>query len=400
MAKNTKGDGSLEPNGVTVVTPDNIGVGVKWNPATKKFDVNVAQNQPIVVNDNGELEVRISQLENNQLRLMKDGLYYGDKARPELANLYVDAISGVDQDPLEVQGAGTRAKPLKTVAYATKLVESGSSSAILLHEDQEHVIDRTKGTVHKANVVVQYRIYGSKNDAEYKKQGNNQYSASLQASLLGYAPKLVFKGFATSYYQPASGAYTLVSLDCLNFNNSNVDFSGIHLVNDLDFVATVRSDGFDHTTRSPNYVANASRINLSGAGVVGTRCCRVSSRGTPRLDGPLNNNISDEYNFQQYKRTYSGKYNSSFFMSSGNYSFVTRDMFGVNDMNCYFLGSYGWGAKLGSSVNLVSEGNIHPSTSDLTSRIYAYTEFTQPSGDKVILAPSTNIPASEWKGFK
>ena len=28
MTKNTKGDGSLEQNGVTVVTPDNVGKGV------------------------------------------------------------------------------------------------------------------------------------------------------------------------------------------------------------------------------------------------------------------------------------------------------------------------------------------------------------------------------------
>lgn len=400
MAKNTKGDGSLEQNGVIVVTPDNIGKGIEWNAQTRKFDVKVAPNQPIVFNDKGELEVRVSKLENNQLRIMKDGIYYGNQARPELANLYVDVVSGVDQNPLTVQGAGTRAKPLKTVAFAIKQVETGSSSKIHLHEDQEHILDRSNEVIAKNNVVINFVVYGAKNDEQYNNTGHNQYLANIVASREGYAPKLVFKGFSTQYYRSSSGEYTRVLLNTLNLYDCSVSFGGIHLVNDLGFTASVTSTNFDHVKDSPNYVTNASRIALFGNGLVETRCCRFSSRGTPRLQGDLGRNVSTENNFDQYQANYSGKWNSSIFMTNGNYSFMCREIYGLDDLACYYLGSRGWGVRVGSNVSVIGESGIRPNLQALTSRIYEYTLFTEPSGDKVILSPTTNIPASEWASYK
>ena len=63
MAKNTTATGSVI-DGVTVVHPDNMGKGIKWNDTTKKYEVNVkagsGSGSGIVINDNGELEVKFS----------------------------------------------------------------------------------------------------------------------------------------------------------------------------------------------------------------------------------------------------------------------------------------------------------------------------------------------------
>lgn len=45
--------------GVLTVSNSNIGKGIKWNPVTKQYEVNVKSGQPIQINSNGELEVAI-----------------------------------------------------------------------------------------------------------------------------------------------------------------------------------------------------------------------------------------------------------------------------------------------------------------------------------------------------
>ena len=67
MAKNTTATGSMI-DGVTVVHPDNMGKGIKWNDTTKKYEVNVKAGSGIVINDNGELEVSDLQNQINQIK--------------------------------------------------------------------------------------------------------------------------------------------------------------------------------------------------------------------------------------------------------------------------------------------------------------------------------------------
>ena len=61
MAKNTKGDGSLEQNSVVVVTPDNMGKGLVWNAATKQYYVSAKDSNGVKVNPDGSVGLALSQ---------------------------------------------------------------------------------------------------------------------------------------------------------------------------------------------------------------------------------------------------------------------------------------------------------------------------------------------------
>lgn len=402
MSKHTKGNGTEDASSVIVVTPDNIGKGIKWNESTGKYDVSIAAGQPIRINDKNELEVQLSKVGNNQLRVMNDGLYLGKGSRPELANLYVDAVNGVDQDPLQVKGSGTKAKPLKTFGYALWLVENGTSSTIHLHESQEHVVDVTKTNTYKSDIVLSVKPYGSKTDASKASNGNNTYLANLDAARNGHAPKLVFSGCRVTPYRPATGWYDRVELHAFVLTDANIDWGGVHFVNDLGFTAAVTSDSsFNHTTSSPNYVTHPFRMELRGNSVESVQGCRVSSRGTPRLTGPLANGTDESIKFLQYQKPYSNKWNSSIFHSNSATTMVVRELYGLDDLHCYFVGSQGWGPALGANFLLNNSGGMHPSVEALTARIANYSSATQqPSGDKVILAPVSNIDAAQWANWK
>lgn len=81
-------------DGVTVVHPDNIGKGIKWDEVAKKYVVNVKAGSGIVINDDGELEVKFSNDPSNLVRIKDDGVYYG--SNPDKTELYVDAVNGND----------------------------------------------------------------------------------------------------------------------------------------------------------------------------------------------------------------------------------------------------------------------------------------------------------------
>jgi len=51
--------------GVLTVSNSNIGKGIKWNPDTKQYEVDVKEDSGIIINELGELEVRVSELEDN-----------------------------------------------------------------------------------------------------------------------------------------------------------------------------------------------------------------------------------------------------------------------------------------------------------------------------------------------
>lgn len=402
MSKHTKGNGTEDASSIIVVTPDNIGKGIKWNDSTGKYDVSIAAGQPIRINDKNELEVQLSKVGNNQLRVMNDGLYLGKGSRTELTNLYVDAVNGVDQDPLKVNGAGSRSKPLKTFSYALRAVENGTISSIFLHEDQEHVVNASESAVYKNDLILNVAAYGSRIDAQKASTGNNVYLANLDAARNGYAPKLVFKSHRIIAYRPATKWYDRVELQTLVLSDCNISFGGIHFVNDLGFTATVTCDStFDHSTTSPNYVTHPFRIEYLGNSVVDIRCSRVSSRGTPKLSGRLANGTDESIKFLQFQKAYSNKWNSSLFHSFSATTMVVREIYGLDDLQCYVIGSNGWGPAIGANFLLNNSGSMHPSVEALTARVANYSTATQqPSGDKIILAPVSNIDASKWASWK
>lgn len=131
MAKDTLGTGSRAPAGnIPVVTPSNIGKGLTF--VNDKYDVNVGKG--LELDSTGKVQLKISPDAGNSLDLRANGLYYGIQAPASLANLYVDPINGVDQHPDDVAGAGTRAKPLKTLRYAIGINGTGVKRIIHLKE--------------------------------------------------------------------------------------------------------------------------------------------------------------------------------------------------------------------------------------------------------------------------
>ena len=113
MAKNTKGDGSLEQNGVTVVTPDNMGKGLVWNETTKQYDVSAKDSNGVKVNPDGSVGLALSPDAGNQIELRPNGIYLGD--RPTQANFYV-SLQGNDAND------GSRNNPVQSLHRAYELI--------------------------------------------------------------------------------------------------------------------------------------------------------------------------------------------------------------------------------------------------------------------------------------
>lgn len=125
---------------VKVVAPMNMGNTLVFKD--KVYNVNVGDT--LTVGEHGLVDVKLSNESGNLLQVKDDGLYYGSKPPANLANLHVDAVNGVDQHPDEVAGAGTKAKPLKTLAYAVSLSKPYTNYSIWLREDQEHIVEHGK----------------------------------------------------------------------------------------------------------------------------------------------------------------------------------------------------------------------------------------------------------------
>lgn len=262
MAKNTKGDGSLEQNGVTVVTPDNMGKGVWYNPTTQKY------------------EVKVSGISGNLLSLRDDGLYYGTKAKPNLENLYVDAVNGVDQDPDEVQGAGTQNKPLRTIAYAMSLLEYGKKHNIFLYESQDHILNTQ---VADKNGEITFYAYGPKL-TENLKTAIDALEARREHNRNGNGPNIIlaFKttlaGINNSYYK--YGLYTF-------FVTGTVNFIGINLVNDMNLDLPIPAG------KTNVNVVNKGRIRING--VINFNIGSLKDTGTPTVGEGVLGKVNDKW---------------------------------------------------------------------------------------------------------
>ena len=141
---------------VKVVAPINIGKGILWDKNTKTYYVAI-DDKMFEQDELGRLKLRVSALEDNQLKLRDDGLYQGSAARPDLANLYV-ANHGNDSN------AGTREAPLRTIQAAVdKLENIPANYTIWLHEG--HQFDWVYA--HKAFTNVAFQVYGAMVDSQY-----------------------------------------------------------------------------------------------------------------------------------------------------------------------------------------------------------------------------------------
>lgn len=219
MSKHTKGNGTEDTTAVFVITPDNIGKTIHFDQKTNKY------------------EVKLSGVAGNLLSLREDGLYYGSKAKPELESLYVDAANGVDQNPEEVKGAGTKANPLKTLAYALKLGQVGTDRSIYLKEKQIHVVDGPNVDVELGHVYV--RPYGDRFD-ELLRTSPSDTDAIINLVNEGNGPIVEFRGkrlIRTS----ATNKTDYFSLQKL-FVKGNLLFDGISIRQHLNVDFTPQSD--------------------------------------------------------------------------------------------------------------------------------------------------------------
>ena len=161
-----KADGTQTANGdIPVVAPMNIGKGLLWDPATKTYYVAI-DDRTFEVDELGRLKLRVSALEDNQIKLRSDGIYQGSTARLDLRRLYV-ANHGSDSNP------GTREAPLQTIQEAlNRLEDIPAWYDIILHEN--HQFEWVWSS--KSNARVAFRAYGPTVDSTYPDEtSNNAY---------------------------------------------------------------------------------------------------------------------------------------------------------------------------------------------------------------------------------
>lgn len=390
-----KGDGKETTNGdIPVVAPINIGKGIKWNAGTKQYDVSIAENQPIHVNDNGDLEVRVSNLEDNLLRVLDGKLYYGTKPRAELAHLYVDAVNGVDQDPLKVNGAGTRANPLRTFKYAATLAEKGTTRHIWLKEDQDHYVLQSQEFLIKSGNLYIYP-YGEIHDELLAIDKGNTYLSRAALLRQEKEPRLVFKGVSINRYQDSQQDFDrLQSQTFYTETNTLLSFEGVRLVNDLGFnfkVTVRRFNNAEGGIRDVNL--NPCRINMgnnSRLNFINSRCTTI---GRPNVTGDVEETTELMRLGNLKEKDSRGLYLTSFFYGFG-LDINIRNL-AIDTAECYLYGNQGWHAVYGADTTVNNQGTFN--ITDVTKRIYNARFDNLGNGIEQIIVPTTTIPTSYWK---
>ena len=269
MAKNTTATGSTI-DGVTVVHPDNMGNTLVFKD--KVYNVNVGDT--LTVGGNGLVEVKLSNASGNLLQTRGDGLYYGIEPPPNLKELYVDAINGVDQHPDEVDEAGTKAKPLKTIAYAISLGIEGTSRSILLKENQDHISD---SYILVPSGRLNISVYGDTYDALMATDQHDSWSVGRELFNRGLTPRLKFVGVNNNKYV---GGYTNSVLERLGISsNTSVKFYHVTIINNLDF----EFDNHPSNTQTRLVNTRLSRISVESGGSCEFSSVQFYTEGTPRI---------------------------------------------------------------------------------------------------------------------
>ena len=218
-----------------IVTAAQVGAYTKQEADTKLMDklLELLVDSVVVGGRNvyklQESVIPISTAAHNMLKWNKDGLYYGTTPDASTANLYVDAVNGVDTRPTIENGAGTRQKPLRTIKFAVEVGGIGNVRLVYLMENQEHIIDcslNNAGVVFINNSKVDFRPYGPLSDTTPDVPGSSRF---YNPAILNTNTKIIFAG----YYIYRAGSSAAFNSACIAFQGggkSIVDFAGIHLV--------------------------------------------------------------------------------------------------------------------------------------------------------------------------
>ena len=214
--------------------------------------------------------------------LQPDGsckFYYGTEPPQNLRNQYVDYANGSDANP------GTRASPLKTIAFALSRLDYGTTGNIHLHESGSHIWDSesswAKGLVSDIGQSANFFTYGSNTDsaqatwnsglngwgwygwvnspratiqfvANHPRDSVAYPSAMIATSLIGSSvSKITFKGIrmitgnlSTDIHVPVEWKSIFRTSGALEFTDCIIDNQGAPLVGSdagHNFTATVHS---------------------------------------------------------------------------------------------------------------------------------------------------------------
>lgn len=338
-------------------------------------------------NDNSNnkegIGIRVSPDNGNLLQQRKNGLYYGIEAPPNLANLYVDAINGVDQHPEEVTGAGTRAKPLKTFAYANEVAFEGTSRTIYLMADQDHVVPSSAPARIKSGYL-QVHPYGPIYDAYKVVHVSTTYThRALRTD--NKLPRLVLNGFGTYKYY-GNNVTDIVQLTTI-YNKANTIFDGVHVV--LDNEGTITPTAPERTTLQAYQVArilneHTLTFNLS----------KVTSHGTTVTSPQYVSGLVSEYTkgtgiIPKFNKNFIGLIAGADSAEAAN---IVR--YTIYESGNMFTSMRGWGVDYLGSINLKDSGLAD--NHEITNYVYDKTFDDLPSGGKVIINPSTDVPSNQW----
>ncbi|WP_439242445.1 hypothetical protein [Lonepinella sp. BR2474] len=361
---------------IKTVAPSNMGKGIEWNKDEKKYEVSISENSGLQLNDNGELELRVSALESNQLRLLNGELYQGTKSSNHLLNLYVDAVNGVDITPTEDNGAGTRAKPLKTFAFALKQHEYGASQNIWLHENQTHIMSaKSSVSVSAGSILVQ--PYGSIVDSLLA-TSTNRTQVHIKLQTQGLGPVVQFNDVLLArdsvnaknvrYYTPC------IYLYC------SLTFDGISMEQNLDFTI---SDPYGDTT----IVSKGSMSRIACY----QRAMFYFSRGRITCVGSVKTTL-DSNILKEGFDLHNGMSGFGFVYIDNASTIMYNQTPSVNEIGCYYLADKGSGTAY-NSTSLVGVLDSDATLCEwLSKRIYEFQVENQ-NGVKQALAPITNIPS-------
>lgn len=339
----------------------------------------------IQFSDDDALEVKLSEQNGNLLQLADGGLYYGTKAPADLENLHVDAVNGVDQHPDDVEGAGSKGKPLKTFAYANKIAREGTTRSIFLHTEQEHICSTDNYFGLKAGKIF-VTPYGSAYDealVEGKGDINNTHQILVDNNK---APVLAFKDVEIKAWPRLAKTHTYPNLNCFRIVvGANIQFGGIILRNNLNVSISKHAEA----TTGAYKMGNLSRVLSDGGGKAFFNRCKFECVGTPQV-GQFT-----DFNQDQFFTTIDGTKTAitGFFSpEAGEYNVLNTKM--QDNMACMFVSHSGWGQAINSSLTVSLATTYEPEK--FAKRIYGAKIDTQ-NGVSMLLAPNSDVSAKLFK---
>ena len=329
----------------------------------------------------GGVRVRVSAVGDNLLQQKDDGLYYGITPPANVANLYVDAVNGTDQDPNVVAGAGTRTSPLKTFTYACQLAVNGTRRRIYLMADQDHIVDSAAVATVKAGELTVCN-YGPVYDT-YLATHKSAVAALTNLRNDDKAARLVLSGFGTYkwYGDATTDIIDLVSIE----NNGNLLLEGISIVFDNQAAINPSKAGV-----TMFHAYNTARI--LNKGTLKLFISRVSSRGTTTVNSAFVPGVKSQFNDKGIIPA-KGKHFVGLVATIAPYEAVTSLDNVLYESENMFTSFRSWGFDYAGVISLKDSGlsNNHVVTDNVYTKV-----FDDVAGAKVLLSPRSDVKSSDW----